>query len=233
MSIINLTNIDNQLVVNNNFINPVGAIVCYAGLNNPSGWLFCNGNEISKITYSQLYNIIGDYYGVPLNSNNFILPNLCGKVPLGKSNNDNLGATGGNTDITLSVEQLPSHIHSGITNSSGVHSHVTTMTEAGLHHHNITDPGHSHSQTTTNDDFNQSGTNPPSFAADSAGTMTWNNINSNITGIIINPAGTHTHSLNIANNGTHTHDFTTLSTGSGNSIDIRNPYLNLNYIIKY
>jgi microcystin-dependent protein len=86
---------------------------------------------------------------------------------------------------------MPSHIHTGTTASDGSHTH------------DISDPGHTHTQTTTNDDFNNSGTNPPGFSADSAGTRTWNNINSSTTGITILSAGSHTHT------------FTTGSTGTG------------------
>ena len=49
----------------------------------------------------------------------------------------------------------------------------------------VTDPGHTHSQTTINDDFNNSGANPPGFTQDSAGSRTWNNINSSTTGITV------------------------------------------------
>ena len=143
------------------------------------------------------------------NSNNFVLPNLMNKFSLGKSETNNLGDMGGNENITLSESQLPSHSHTGTTTTNGSHTH------------SINDPGHTHSQTTTNDDFNNSGGNPPGFSADSAGSMTWDNINHNTTGIRINE------------NGSHNHTFTTNTTGLGSPINIMNPYVVLNYIIKY
>jgi microcystin-dependent protein len=193
--------------------------------------LFCDGSEVSKITYATLYSVIGNLYGSPVNSNNFILPDLTLKFPLGKNNN--LGTSGGNETITLTTNQLPSHTHNGVTDTSGVHNHTGITSDNGLHNHSINDPGHVHSQTTINDDFNNSGSNPPGFSADSAGSRIWNNINSSITGITIINNGEHSHNLNINSSDSHTHTFTTNSRGSASSINIMNPYLALNYIIRF
>jgi hypothetical protein len=53
------------------------------------------------------------------------------------------------------------------------------------------------------------------------------------TGISVNSAGSHTHDFTTASSGSHAHTFTTGTTGSGSSIDIRNKYVVLNYIIRY
>ena len=57
----------------------------------------------------------------------------------------------------------------------------------------VTDPGHTHSQTTVNDDYNGTGGNTypsgsnPSFAGyDSSGNKTWSNVNTQTTGVIVN-----------------------------------------------
>ena len=39
--------------------------------------------------------------------------------------------------------------------------------------------------------------------------------------------------LTINNAGSHTHTFTTASTGTGSAFSVMNPYITLNYIIKY
>lgn len=233
MDSIILTNENQNLGVNYKYVNPVGAITCYAGVNVPEGWLFCDGSEVSKVTYSSLFSVIGNNYGIPTNPSNFVLPNLTQKFPLGKSGSNNLGDFSGNSTIILTTNQLPSHSHTGTTNSDGLHSHTGTTSSNGLHTHSINDPGHTHTQTTINDDFNNSGSNPPGFSADSAGSRTWSNINTGFTGITLNSDGSHTHTLDISSSGSHTHTFTTNSTGSGSSINIMNPYLVLNYIIKY
>lgn len=203
-------NLQNDIYVSpNQSYLPVGSISIYSGQTSPNGWLLCDGSVVSRTTYSRLFSVINTVYGSGNGSTTFNLPNLQDRIPVGKMSSTTLGGTGGNNSITLSTNQLPSHTHDGTTNSDGTHSHT------------INDPGHSHSQNTINDDFNSSGSNPPGFAADSAGSRTWNNINSSTTGISINQ------------NGSHTHTFTTGSTGGGESIDIRNKYIVMNYIIRY
>ena len=192
---------------------PTGAMMPYAASIAPNGWLLCDGSAFSRTTYLTLYSLIGTTYGNGDGVNTFNLPNLKGRTIFGVNGSDpsfSLGVTGGSKTATLTTNELPEHTHTGTTNSSGSHTH------------GITDPGHKHTMTTVNDDFNNSGGSNPSFAADSAGSITWNNvINNNITGITINAGGDHTHS------------FTTGSAGSSNSFSILNPYITLNYIIKY
>lgn len=119
-----------------------------------------------------------------------------------------LGAIGGAETHILSLNEIPGHTHTGTTASNGVHTHT------------ITDPGHTHTQTTINDDYNNSGSNPPGFSADSAGTVTWDNINSSTTGITVN------------SNGDHNHTFTSDSTGGGTAHNNMPPFYALAYIMK-
>jgi microcystin-dependent protein len=233
-----LTNDSGDLQINfenyRKLINPCGMIVNFSGDNAPNGWLICDGREISKTTYSDLFDVIGTKYGSASNSNNFKLPDLGERIPSGfKSGTNSLGNTGGNSSITLTTGQLPSHTHTGTIASDGSHTHTGTSDSNGLHSHTITDPGHTHSQTTVNDDFNNSGTSPPGFSADSAGSRTWNNISNAYTGISINQDGAHTHTFTTASNGSHSHSISISNSGNGESIDIRNKFIVLNYIIKY
>jgi microcystin-dependent protein len=234
---VTLTNEFDDLYVNfenyRKLINPCGMMVNFSGDNAPNGWLICDGSEISKTTYSSLFSIIGTKYGSASNINNFKLPDLRDRIPVGKTGSSNLGNTGGNSSITLTTGQMPSHNHTGTSDSNGAHNHTGTTESNGAHAHTITDPGHSHSQTTVNDDFNNSGGNTPSFSADSSGSRTWYNISSATTGISVNSNGSHNHTFTTGSNGDHTHTFTTGSNGNGESIDIRNKYIVLNYIIKY
>ena len=230
---VNQINVIDDLYINSHIYTPVGSILTYAGITSPDGWLLCDGSEVSKTTYPRLFAIIGNIYGNPSNNYNFVLPNLVDRVPVGKKNDNSVGNTGGNGSITLSVSQLPSHTHTGTSDSSGSHSHTGTTDANGSHTHTINDPGHTHTQTTVNDDYNNSGRNPPGFSADSAGSITWENINSSTTGISVNSSGSHTHTFTTSNSGSHAHTFTTASTGSGDQIDIRNKFLVINYIIRY
>lgn len=238
-------NVTDDVYVNSAIYTPVGSIITYAGPTAPTGWLFCDGSEVSKTAYARLYAVIGTTYGTATNGTKFVLPNLADRIPVGKSGTSSVGNTGGNSSVTLAVEQLPSHTHTGTTDVSGAHTHTGTTDSNGAHSHSITDPGHTHSQTTINDDFNNSGANPPGFSADSAGSRTWNNISTAYTGISVNSGGshahtfttgassTHAHTFTTGASTTHAHTFTTNATGSGSTIDIRNKFVVMNYIIRY
>ena len=229
---VNQLNVSDDIYLNDAIYTPVGSILTYAGASAPTGWLMCDGSEVSKTVYPRLFAVVGNTYGMPANGSNFVLPNLADRVPVGKSGSSSLGNTGGNSNITLSTSQLPSHTHTGTTAANGSHSHTGTTAENGTHGHSINDPGHTHTQTTINDDFNNSGINPPGFSADSAGSRTWSNISTSSTGITIVDGGSHSHTFTTATEASHSHTFTTDSTGSGQQIDIRNKFVVINYIIR-
>jgi microcystin-dependent protein len=231
-------NVTDDIYLNHNIYTPVASILTYAGTTSPNGWLLCDGSEVSKTAYPRLFSVIGTLYGTPTNSSNFVLPNLADRVPVGKSNSTSVGNSGGNSSLTLSVSQLPSHTHTGTTSSNGSHSHTGTTDSSGSHNHAITDPGHRHSVEDAYFAENQ-GRHQNVFGT-SAGTDNDNdyitrNINTgySYTGISVNDSGSHTHTFTTGTASAHTHTFTTDSTGSGSSIDIRNKYVVINYIIRY
>lgn len=94
---------------------PAGVIKMFAGSVAPTGYLLCDGSEISRTTYSNLFNIIGTTYGIGDESTTFNLPNLKGKVPVGLDSNDtnfnSLSKTGGTPTVTLGIQQIPEHKH--------------------------------------------------------------------------------------------------------------------------
>ena len=209
----------NQIKYNPNSLVAAGTVHQFAGSVAPDGYLLCDGSAVSRETYAALFDVINTTYGVGDGSSTFNVPNLVGKVSVGYDSGDanfnSLGKTGGASTVTLDVTQIPSHNHTGTTQSAGIHNHA------------LTDPGHVHNAVSVNDDFNSSGTYPnytrPSYAQyDSAGTITWTNtITSSTTGI------------SVQNNGAHTHAFTSDNTGGGNSHNNLQPYITLNYIIKF
>jgi microcystin-dependent protein len=85
----------------------------------PSGFLLCDGSEVSRITYSALFNVIGELYGNGNNFSTFNLPNFNGRMPIGASATYAVGLSGGNANAIVVS-----------------HSHTATST--------VTDPGHIH-----------------------------------------------------------------------------------------
>jgi microcystin-dependent protein len=57
---------------------PAGVISAYAGSSAPSGWLLCDGSEVSQTTYSTLFGVIGTTYDDSPGAGNFNVPDLVG-----------------------------------------------------------------------------------------------------------------------------------------------------------
>lgn len=93
-----------------------GEIRMYAGSAAPAGWLFCQGQAISRTTYAALFTAIGTTFGTGDGSTTFNLPDMRGRVPVGVGQgsgltNRVLGATGGEENHILSVAEMPAHSH--------------------------------------------------------------------------------------------------------------------------
>jgi len=105
----------NTLTSNLSSAVPSGVISAYAGSTAPSGYLLCDGTAVSRTTYSGLFGIISTTYGVGDNSTTFNVPDLKGKVAVGRDSSqsefDNLAETGGAKTHTLTTAQLPSFSH--------------------------------------------------------------------------------------------------------------------------
>lgn len=96
---------------------PAGAITQFAGASAPTGWLLCNGQSVSKSSYSALFNVIGYTYGG--SGDTFNLPDLRDKFPIGK-NAGTLGSTGGSSTKTLTIANLPAHTHGSNTTTGNL-----------------------------------------------------------------------------------------------------------------
>jgi microcystin-dependent protein len=105
-------------------IAPTGSLTMWAGAvaSPPTGWLACNGANVSRSTYSALFAVVGTSFGIGDNATTFGLPNLLNRFPVGAGDTYTLAATGGSANATLVS-----------------HTHTATST--------VTDPGHSHSYT--------------------------------------------------------------------------------------
>jgi microcystin-dependent protein len=131
---------------------PIGAILPYAGTTAPDGYLFCDGAEIERTKFGDLFDIIGVFYNgvAPLiGVNTFRLPDLRGRFALGKDNMDNAGtipvSTGGYVDAGGGTAgRVPDVQATVIAGSAGQSS--TSLTLANL-------PEHSHTLSTSTQDY--------------------------------------------------------------------------------
>ena len=65
-------------------INPIGRpIFCLNGEGLESNEIWLEGQEVSKTEYPLLYDVYGDTYGTPTDSNNFLLPDWRNRTPWG------------------------------------------------------------------------------------------------------------------------------------------------------
>lgn len=77
----------------------------------PEGFLLCDGAEYNRTEYSELFAAIGTIYGSGDGSTTFNVPNLATRVPVGKGSGYALGATGGESEHTLTLNEMPTHDH--------------------------------------------------------------------------------------------------------------------------
>jgi microcystin-dependent protein len=199
LDVVGTINTSSDFTINHvSIASPIGSITAYTLATSPPGWLICDGSQVSRTAYASLFAVIGVTFGPGNNSTTFNLPNYQGAFLRGT------GTTGDYSGPSLNASQA---------HATQTHAHTATSV--------VTDPGHSHSQTTANDDFNGSGgggyplNSNPSFAQyDSAGVRTWTNINSSSTGVTV--------STTVGN-----------STTSVNANETRPYNFGVNWIIKY
>lgn len=134
---------------------PVGSIVLWPSPDLPSGWLLCNGAEISRTTYAALFLIVGTSWGNASSVSNFLLPDFRGNVPAGANGTSfPFGTEVGAETVTLTEAQLAAHTHTctgqGLDNAltpvgyfgafgpgSGIQTFATGSTGGGTSHPNI------------------------------------------------------------------------------------------------
>jgi len=92
---------------------PIGTIVAYGGASAPSDWLICDGSAVSRVTYANLFAVLGITYGAGDGVTTFNVPDLQQRFPLGKATagtGSTLGATGGAIDHTHTGQATLTHI---------------------------------------------------------------------------------------------------------------------------
>lgn len=94
---------------------PIGTISPFGGSVIPSGYLLCNGAEVLKTAYAELYAVIGDAFGTASDNTKFVLPDLREATTKGVGENPNGEAhvkTGGLSLGEFIDDRLQSHTHS-------------------------------------------------------------------------------------------------------------------------
>jgi microcystin-dependent protein len=124
----------------------------YAGATAPDGYLFCDGSEIERAKFSDLFDVIGNVYNgaaALVGVNTFRVPDLRGRFPLGKDNMDNAGTvpivTGGYVDAGGGTAGRVPDVQATILGGSAGQSSIA-LTLSNL-------PEHSHSLSTATQDY--------------------------------------------------------------------------------
>ncbi len=94
---------------------PIGTIFSYGGAstNLPSGFLLCDGSEVLKTEYADLYAVIGDSFGTASENTKFVLPDLREAVPVGSgTRGSGVSAHDTYTVGQFKDDQLQNHTHS-------------------------------------------------------------------------------------------------------------------------
>jgi microcystin-dependent protein len=108
---------------------PLGELVPFAGPTAPTDFMICNGQAVSRLTYSGLFAVVGTTWGVGDGSTTFNLPDLRGRTLIGAG-----------TGAGLSARSLG--------NLGGDETHLLTADQSGLPSHNHTQNAHTHTQNT-------------------------------------------------------------------------------------
>lgn len=85
---------------------PIGTILSYSATTPPVGFLVCDGSEVSKTTYADLFGVIGDAYGTATDTSKFKLPDLRDKFVQGANGNLGTNKDAGLPNITGQVGYL-------------------------------------------------------------------------------------------------------------------------------
>lgn len=93
----------------------------------PKGWALCNGQLLPINQNQALFSLLGTTFGGD-GRVNFALPNLQGRTPIHVGSGHTLGEQGGEQAHTLSIAELPEHVHLVNANSSPATTNTPSAT---------------------------------------------------------------------------------------------------------
>ena len=83
----------------------------------PKGWALANGQLLPINQNQALFSLLGTTFGGD-GRVNFGLPNLQGRVPISMGQGHTLGEVGGQQAVTLSIAQIPTHLHTAMASTT-------------------------------------------------------------------------------------------------------------------
>ena len=208
-----------------------GCIQLCAASNAPnSNWKICNGDAISRSTYSALFGVIGTTYGAGDGSSTFNIPDLQSRVPIGKSGTYGLGSTGGAATVASSGSVGAITPAGTVSTSVSVNNHTLTTSQI---------PSHSHFTSSSGNGF------PNQVQSNGALTVTSKSNggagNNDYIFFGVSGQADQSPSQSVGGGGGHNHGASASSSFSGNSVtpsytgsatSVVQPYVALNYIIR-
>lgn len=208
-----------------------GCIQMWAGSNAPnSNWKICNGDAISRSTYSALFGVIGTTYGAGDGSSTFNIPDLQSRVPIGKSGTYGLGSTGGASTVASSGSVSAITPAGTVSTSVSVNNHTLTTSQIPSHYHFTSSSGNGF---------------PNQVQSNGALTVTSKSNggagNNDYIFFGVSGQANQSPSQSVGGGGGHNHGASASSSFSGNSVtpsytgsatSVVQPYVALNYIIR-
>lgn len=183
----------------------VGSIQLWGTGTPPDNWLLCDGAQVSRADYAELFALWGTTFGNGDGSTTFNLPDFSDRSPMGVGTLATaIGNTTGSSNEILTTAQIPAHNH-GVTDPGHVHT--------------VTDPGHRHDQRVGADlpAFRAlGGTGNTGYGSATSSSTTRQNTDSNTTGVSIQ---SHTTGVSIDN------------AGGGGPHNNVHPVLGINFIV--
>jgi microcystin-dependent protein len=103
-----------------------GDLIFSASNTETTGRLLCDGREVDRTVYANLFAIIGTAYGIPSGPSVFKLPDYRARFPVGVGtfeggNSATFAVEGGEDLHTLSISEMPKHRH-WVVNTDEQHS---------------------------------------------------------------------------------------------------------------
>ncbi|MBU1002379.1 MAG: tail fiber protein [Proteobacteria bacterium] len=95
---------------------PAGSVMAFGMSSAPTGWLPCDGTEVSRTDYAVLFSAVGETYGAGDGSSTFNLPDLRGEFVRGWDNER--GVDAGRVMGSWQEDEFKSHTHTVFFNNA-------------------------------------------------------------------------------------------------------------------